>query len=188
MTRAFVGCLALACACTNDDVRSPAAATSTAAPSAERPSVPTPTESTPPVGPVAKDDAPKGAPPLTVVQLAPASGELAELLATAASRARADGRVPVVEMGASWCPPCKKLDALLGNSEFTASLSGIALLQIDSDEWGEALDEAGFRARTIPAFYVVDAGGKPKGEPLSGAKWGTLDADAIAEALRGLAR
>jgi len=192
VTRAFACSLvALLCACTKDDVRSPAAATSTAAPSAEPPTSTRPSaeaepdahpEATPPTEP-----GPNDPPPLTAVTLAPEGGELAEQLATAASRARADGRVPVVEMWASWCPPCRKLDALLAKPEFAASLSGIVLVRLDSDAWGEQLDEAGFDAPSIPTFYAVDAGGRPRGKPLSGAKWGKLDADSIATKLRALA-
>jgi thiol-disulfide isomerase/thioredoxin len=192
MNRALVGSLVLLIACAKDDVRSPAAATSTAAPSNEAP----PSESAPPSSdPDARDEeaspplepTPAAPPSLTTITLAPEGGELAEQLATAASRARADGRVPIVEMWASWCPPCKKLDALLAKPEFAASLTGIVLVRLDSDAWGETLDEAGFDAPSIPTFYTVDAGGRPRGKPLSGAKWGKLDAESIAAKLRTLA-
>jgi thiol-disulfide isomerase/thioredoxin len=186
ITRGLVALFVLA-SCTQEDVRTPTAATSTAAPSedtkaVEPPIAPTTAVETPPPEPV-----PAARPPLTAVTLVPEGGELQEQLATTASRARADGLVPVVEMWASWCPPCKKVDALLADPEFSAALSGIVLVRLDSDAWGEALDEAGFDAPSIPTFYAVDAGGRKRGKPLSGAKWGKLDGSGIAEKLRALA-
>jgi thiol-disulfide isomerase/thioredoxin len=192
MTRAFACSLvALLVACTKDEVRSPAAATSTAAPTAE----PTPTPTAKPEPDVVpaehgggghEETPPAARPPLSAVTLAPENGELGELLATAASRARADGLVPIVEMGATWCPPCKKIDALVDDAGFAASLAGIVLVRLDSDAWGEDLDAAGFDAKTIPTFYVVDARGRPTGPPVSGHKWGKLDADGIAARLQAL--
>ncbi len=189
IARAIAVALVLA-SCAKEDVRTPTAATSTAAPSddgtakrAEPPIPPTTAVGTP----TPPDPVPSEKPPLTAITLAPEGGELQEQLATAASRARADGLVPVVEMWASWCPPCKKVDALLADPQFTATLSGIVLVRLDSDAWGEALDEAGFDAPSIPTFYAVDAGGRRRGAPLSGAKWGKLDAAGIAEKLRALA-
>jgi thiol-disulfide isomerase/thioredoxin len=182
--------LLVVASCAKEDVRTPTAATSTAAPSedakasSEPPIAPTTAVETPTPEP---EPVPDGKPPLTAVTLVPEGGDLQEQLATTASRARADGLVPVVEMWASWCPPCKKVDALLADPEFSASLSGIVLVRLDSDAWGEALDEAGFDAPSIPTFYAVDAGGRKRGNPLSGSKWGKLDGAGIAEKLRALA-
>lgn len=186
--RGLVALLVLT-SCAKEDVRTPTAATSTAAPvddakTNEPPIAPTTAVETPTPPP---EPVPAETPPLTAITLSPDGGDLQDQLATAASRARANGLVPVVEMWASWCPPCKKLDALLADPQFAAALSGIVLLRLDSDAWGEALDEAGFDAPSIPTFYAVDAGGRKRGKPLSGAKWGKLDGAAIAEKLRALA-
>jgi thiol-disulfide isomerase/thioredoxin len=190
IARGLVALFVLA-SCAKEDVRTPTAATSTAAPSDD--TKPT-TKAEPPIAPTTAvepdptpEPVPAAKPPLTAVTLAPEGGDLREQLATTASRARADGLVPVVEMWASWCPPCKKVDALLADPEFSASLSGIVLVRLDSDAWGEALDEAGFDAPSIPTFYAVDAGGRRRGKPLSGSKWGKLDGAGIAAKLRALA-
>jgi len=189
MRRACV-VLSFVAACTREPVGTPASATSTAAPVAE--TRPEPAEREPiAVATAVPEDPPPAEPSGTetvrVITLVPENGELAEQLATAASRARADGLVPVVEMWASWCPPCRKLDGLLADAGFAAQLHGLALVRLDSDAWGDALDEAGFDAPTIPTFYAVDATGRPKGKPLLGHKWGKIDADGIAAKLRALA-
>lgn len=189
IARALVLSCFVSLSCAKEDVRTPTAATSTAAPSGD-----VRTASEPPIAPTTAvepdptpEPVPAAKPPLTAVTLAPEGGDLREQLATTASRARADGLVPVVEMWASWCPPCKKVDALLADPEFSASLSGIVLVRLDSDAWGDALDEAGFDAPSIPTFYAVDAGGRKRGKPLSGSKWGKLDGAGIAAKLRALA-
>src|SRR5262249_52613775 len=155
-------------ACARDEVRSPAAATSTATPSGDARPSSAPTTATKPEPPTEQPAPPteerpteaqvaKQLPAARVVTLAPEGGELSDQLAPAAPRGKAGGLVPVVEMWAGWCPPCKKLDRLLDDPAFADSLRGLALVRLDSDAWGEALDSAGFDAPSIPTFYALDA-------------------------------
>ena len=85
-------------------------------------------------------------------------------------RAKAGQRV-VLEMGAPWCPPCKRAKALLAEDAFAAELDNVVVLRADSDVWGEDLDALGFDAPVIPVYYRLGDDGMPSGESVRGDRW-----------------
>ncbi|MBC8068967.1 MAG: hypothetical protein IAG13_11590 [Deltaproteobacteria bacterium] len=119
-----------------------------------------------------------------LIDVDPDRGELREQILAAAAQAKADGRAVAVELWASWCPPCKKLDHLLRSAGPVATAVDLAvLIRVDTDVFGDELNALGYTAPQIPSLYHVDAMGKPRGKPMSGAQWTRDSEAAIAEQL-----
>jgi hypothetical protein len=110
----------------------------------------------------------------SLVRLHPKDGNLPGLLATEAQKAAALGQIPVVEFDATWCPPCKAIDVSLKekNELMLAAFEGTYIIRLDVDEWGWDQAKYGFSFEGIPAYFKLDARGKPNGEVIGGDAWG----------------
>lgn len=140
--------------------------------SAERPEPPVEPEPEQPEPEVDEPDAPsEPTPRLTVVDIKPDAGGLKEQLLVQASKAKKAGKTPYVELWAGWCAPCKKVDALLEGPDLQAKLASVVLIRVDTDKFNRPLTRLGFKSPTIPAFYEVDARGKPTKRLLHGHAW-----------------
>ena len=91
---------------------------------------------------------------------APADAEVATFLRAARARAKRDGRAVIVEVGASWCPPCRTLKAAVANGELDDVLEGVTLVAFDADVHGERLDSLGYTSKFIPSFSVPRGDGR----------------------------
>lgn len=98
-------------------------------------------------------------------------GPLAVQLVAWIARASAAGRVPCVYLTAGWCPPSVKLERTLTDPQMQRALREVEAATLDVDAWGDQLGAAGFSARSIPAFFAVDAQGQPTAT-VTGAAWG----------------
>jgi hypothetical protein len=103
--------------------------------------------------------------------LAPENGPLGEQLAAWSERAIAAGRVPCVYLTAVWCPANGKLEKALIDTRMQRALREIEAASFDIDVWGDQLTAAGFPIASVPAFFVLDAGGRPTGVSITGAAW-----------------
>jgi hypothetical protein len=50
------------------------------------------------------------------------------------------------------------------------------LIRVDTDQFNKPLTKLGFKSPTIPAFYEIDARGKPTARLLHGHGWKTTSA------------
>lgn len=105
---------------------------------------------------------------LTMKDLDPSSGSLRELLIVESGRAHREGRRVFVEMRASWCAVCKRVDRRLAALPVRTAAADVVLLRVDTDAWADDLEDAGLRSPTIPAFYVLDRRGHVTGRWLDG--------------------
>jgi len=133
-------------------------------------SAPRSSASTPAALPTANVEAERELTLETFVDLQPKDGSLRELLAVEATKAIRGGRRPFVELRAGWCPTCRRVDAVLAKSP-TPVPRDIVLIRIDTDAWHSDLRGAGLQTATIPAFFAVDARGRPTAGPLLGDAW-----------------
>jgi len=105
-----------------------------------------------------------------------------ELRALAQEASRAGARV-LVELGASWCEPCRALDAAFARESNRAVLAGWWLVEVDVDALppGPVL---GHSLHTVPALVRLDRSGRPQAWLQGGALF-TEDAARLDAALRG---
>jgi thiol-disulfide isomerase/thioredoxin len=108
---------------------------------------------------------------IRIVSIDPVKGALAEQLLVEAGKAKQAGKTPYVELWAGWCPPCKKVDALLEDPALQEQLGSVVLIRVDTDTFNKPLTKLGFESPTIPAFYEIDARGRPTARLLHGHGW-----------------
>jgi len=107
-----------------------------------------------------------------LVNLKPSDGKLADLLKREVKKAKAAGRTPFVEIGATWCGPCKKLEAALGDSLMTDAFAGTYIIHLDLDAWKKDLTTFGLTSPAVPVFFAIDSVGHAIGPKIDGGAWG----------------
>lgn len=93
--------------------------------------------------------------------MAPADAELLSLVRTERLRAKAEDRVLVVYVGASWCPPCKRFKEEIASHRLDASLARVTFLAFDADADAERLASAGYRFDFVPFVALPGPDGHP---------------------------
>jgi thiol-disulfide isomerase/thioredoxin len=135
---------------------------------AATPTPATPTPATPTPATPAPEPAARGA--HQSVNL-PLGDDLPKLLAEHVALAKKAGLTPYVELWAEWCPPCKKLEAAMGDPRIVKAFAGVYLIRLDSDQWGPKLEGTGLANGSIPVFYELDDQGKATGRKVDGSAW-----------------
>jgi thiol-disulfide isomerase/thioredoxin len=127
-----------------------------------------------------KDETPRPEPPAAaasparpaapLVQIVPAEeGPVAPLVQHELEKARADGRVLLVDVGAPWCEPCTRFHAAAVAGELDALFPTLRLLEFDLDRDRQRLADAGYASRLIPLFALPLADGRSSGDQVEGA-------------------
>jgi hypothetical protein len=68
--------------------------------------------------------------------------------------------------------PCKALRRSLSDQRMIEAFTGTYIIQLDWNAWLDQLDEAGFTVEAVPAFFELDAKGRPTGRTITGGAWG----------------
>lgn len=95
-------------------------------------------------------------------------GDVPTLVRAFVARTRAEHRVPLVYVGATWCEPCQYFHQAAERGELDDALPAIRFLEFDRDRDGARLDAAGYSSRMIPFFVVPDAEGRPTDARIEG--------------------
>lgn len=91
---------------------------------------------------------------------AAAEGDVAPLVRAFVAEARAEGRVPLVYVGATWCEPCQYFHRAAEEGALDPTLPRLALLELDLDRDRDRLAAAGYASRMIPLFVVPAEDGR----------------------------
>jgi thiol-disulfide isomerase/thioredoxin len=135
---------------------------------------------TTPTPPPARDEGP-------LVRFVPAGeGDVPALAQAFAREARAEGRAPLVYVGATWCEPCRYFHAAAENGELDPELPRLALLEFDRDRDGARLDAAGYSSRMIPLFVVPGDDGRATSRRIEGSIHGPGSPAEITPRLRAM--
>ena len=111
----------------------------------------------------------------TIVRLHPGAGDLQAMLAGEAQKAQALGQIPVIEFDATWCPPCRAIDAAIEsrNELMLNAYKGTYIVKLDVDEWGWKNGKVqDFRFDAIPIYFKLDSDGHQTGDVIDGGAWG----------------
>ena len=113
-------------------------------------------------------------------------GDVSALVERFARNARAEGRLPLVYVGATWCEPCRYFHEAAERGELDAEFPAMALLEFDQDRDGERLARAGYTSRMIPLFVVPNANGSASERRIEGSIHGPGSPAQIAPRLRAI--
>lgn len=83
------------------------------------------------------------------------------LIRTKRLQAKADGRVLVVYVGATWCVPCKRFKAEVESGKLDARLGKTTLLAFDADRDADRLASAGYSFQFVPFVALPGPDGRP---------------------------
>ena len=111
-----------------------------------------------PLAPAAEASAPRSH--VKVIDANPDSDALS-LVRAKRLEAKAEGRVLVVYVSATWCEPCKRLKAELDSGRLDDRLAKVTLLAFDADKDGDRLGAAGYSYRFVPYVALPGADGHP---------------------------
>jgi thiol-disulfide isomerase/thioredoxin len=120
--------------------------------------------------------------------LAPATGEVVDIVTAAKAEAVADERTLLVYVGASWCEPCQYFHAALDEGTLDDSLAGVRFLEFDADEDRDRLRAAGYSSRMIPLFVAPGPDGRAGPRRTEGGVKGPAAVDNLRERLVALVR
>ena len=130
---------------------------------------------------------PAVAAPTPHIRFEPAGdGALAPLVRAFMARARAEGRTPLVYVGATWCEPCRYFHAAAERGELDGVLPPLALFDLDLDRDGARIAEAGYRSRMIPLIAVPGDDGRSTGRQIEGSIHGPASPAQITPRLRAI--
>ena len=118
----------------------------TPAPRADRDSEPAP-------APAPDRDAP-------VIVMAPAEGDVAEIVRAEVEQAKAQDQQVLVYVGAHWCEPCQYFHAAIEDGSLDDVFPKLRLVEFDLDRDRERLDAAGYSSRMIPLFVAPGPDGR----------------------------
>lgn len=113
-------------------------------------------------------------------------GELSALVRTFADAARAEGRLPLVYVGATWCEPCQYFHRAAEQGDLDGELPALALLELDLDRDRDRLAAAGYASEMIPLFAVPGPDGRGTTQRIEGSIHGPGSPLQIAPRLRAL--
>lgn len=120
--------------------------------------------------------------------LAPESGDVVALVTSELDRARADDRLLLVYVGASWCEPCQYFHHAVEDGTLDDSLAGVRLLEFDLDRDRDRLVAAGYSSRMIPLFVIPAPDGHAGPRRIEGGVKGPAAVDNLRERLAPLLR
>ena len=109
---------------------------------------------------------------------APATADVAPLIANEIARATRDNRRLLVYVGASWCEPCRHFHDAAAAGKLDAEFGTVRLLVFDEDRDEPALARAHYKHELIPLFALPSADGTGTGKQIEGSIKG---ADAVAQ-------
>jgi thiol-disulfide isomerase/thioredoxin len=109
---------------------------------------------------------PSTAKKLTFTRAGP--GKLVDVVAAHARAAEAQGRTPLVYVGARWCEPCQYFHKAAEAGELDGAFGDVSILELDADDDGPRLAAAGYASTYVPLFVVPGKDGRGSERRMAG--------------------
>jgi thiol-disulfide isomerase/thioredoxin len=119
-----------------------------------------------PVGAHAQAPQPSEKPEIISAQPLDAPAE--EIIKREMTRAKQDGKVLIVYVGAPWCEPCVRFKAALKAGQLDGAFPKMRLLDFDRTRDEARLERAGYLSRLIPLFAIPDKSGRASDKQIEG--------------------
>ena len=100
-----------------------------------------------------------------------------------AEAAELAGLRPVLEFGATWCPPSRMFGEVLGDPRMVAALVGIYLIRVEIDDFTSDPRARELGVTSVPVFFELDAEGNATGRRIDGGAWGADTIDNMARTM-----
>jgi hypothetical protein len=94
--------------------------------------------------------------------------DVAKLVRTERTAARADGRDLLVYVGAKWCEPCQHFHAAALKGDLDGEFPDLSILEFDLDDDRERIVDAGYTSRLIPLFVMPGDDGRASNRRFEG--------------------
>lgn len=95
-------------------------------------------------------------------------GKLVDVVAAHARAAEAQGRTPLVYVGARWCEPCQYFHKAAEAGELDGAFGDVSILELDADDDGPRLASAGYASTYVPLFVVPERDGRGSDRRMAG--------------------
>ncbi len=76
-----------------------------------------------------------------------------------------------IQITATWCGPCKRLQAAMPNKLMQEAFAGTYIVKLDADEWEDDFAQINIKINAVPVFFKVDTNGKATDYSINGGAW-----------------
>lgn len=76
-----------------------------------------------------------------------------------------------IQITATWCGPCKRLQAAMPDKLMQDAFAGTYIVKLDADEWEDDFAQINIKVNAVPVFFKVDAQGKATNYSVNGGAW-----------------
>lgn len=76
-----------------------------------------------------------------------------------------------IQITATWCGPCKRLQAAMPDKLMQDAFSGTYIVKLDADEWEDDFSQINIKIKAVPVFFKVNSKGKATKYSLDGGAW-----------------
>jgi thiol-disulfide isomerase/thioredoxin len=76
-----------------------------------------------------------------------------------------------IQITATWCGPCKRLQAAMPDDLMQDAFAGTYIVKLDADEWEDDFSQINIKINAVPVFFKVDADGKATDYTVNGGAW-----------------
>jgi thiol-disulfide isomerase/thioredoxin len=76
-----------------------------------------------------------------------------------------------IQITATWCGPCKRLQASMPHKLMQEAFTGTYVVKLDADEWKEDFASINITIKAVPTFYLITDNGKASNYTVNGGAW-----------------
>jgi thiol-disulfide isomerase/thioredoxin len=107
----------------------------------------------------------------TLLSEAKGKTPLLDVMESHVTKANALNQDLYIQITATWCGPCKRLQAAMPNELMQEAFAGTYIVKLDADEWKEDFSSIDITIKAVPTFYQVTSEAKAGNYTVNGGAW-----------------